>query len=156
MILYCKRTEVENIGPIIDAISAAIYSIKPECERLFRRMSFEERYKRLYVSNIEDLMPYTDLSSYGEYNRIPSSEHTVFYTIAYNSMALITNILVVDEKLGVGDAPHFGTEEFILQSIKDKLSHFPVSKNILITSERPYGYSTHDIVKIELPYPVYL
>ena len=156
MILYCRRTEVENIGPIIDTISTAIYSIKPDCERLFRRMSFEERYKRLYVSNIEDLMPYTDLSSYGEYNRIPSSEHTVFYTIAYNSMALITNILVVDEKLGVGDAPHFGTEEFILQSIKDKLSHFPVSKNILITSEKPYGYSMNDIVKIELPYPAYL
>ena len=156
MILYCKRTEVENIEPIIDAISTAIYSIKPDCERLFRRMSFEERYKKLYVSNIEDLMPYTDLSSYGEYNRIPSSEHTVFYTMAYNSMALITNILIVNEKLGVSDAPHFGTEEFILQSIRDKLSHFPVSKNILITSERPYGYSTHNVVKIELPYPAYL
>ena len=156
MILYCKKTEVETIGPIIDAISAAIYSIKPDCERLFRRMSFEERYKRLYVSNIEDLMPYIDLSSYGEYNRIPSSEHTVFYTMAYNSMDLITNILVVDEKLGVGDVPHFGTEEFILQSIRDKLSHFPVSKNILITSEKPYRYSTHNVVKIELPYPAYL
>ena len=156
MIVYCKRTEIETIEPIIDVISAAIYSIKPDCERLFRRMSFEERYKRLYVSNVEDLMPYTELSSYVEYNRIPSSEHTVFYIMAYNSMALITNILVVNEKLGVGDAPHFGTEEFILKSIRDKLSHFPVSKNILITSERPYGYSTHDIVKIELPYPAYL
>lgn len=156
MILHCKRTEVENIGPIIDTISTAIYSIKPDCERLFRHMSFEERYKRLYVSNIEDLMPYTDLSSYGEYNRIPSSEHTVFYIMTYNSMALITNILVVDEKLGVGDAPHFGTEEFILKSIRDKLYNFPVSKNILITSEKPYRYSTHDIVKIELPYPAYL
>ena len=156
MILYCKKTEVENIGPIIDVISTAIYSIKPDCERLFRRMSFEERYKELYVSNIEDLMPYTDLSSYGEYNRIPSSEHTVFYIMAYNSMALVTNILVVNEKLGVSDVPHFGTEEFILKSIRNKLSYFPVSKNILITSERPYGYSTHDIVKIELPYPAYL
>ena len=156
MILYCKRTEVENIGPIIDVISTAIYSIKPDCERLFRRMSFEERYKKLYVSNIEDLMPYTALSSYGEYNRIPSSEHTVFYMMAYNSMALITNILVVNEKLGVSDVPHFGTEEFILQSIRDKLSHFPVSKNILITSERPYGYSPYNVVKIELPYPAYL
>ena len=156
MILYCKRTEVENIGPIIDAISTAIYSIKPDCERLFRRMSFEERYKRLYVSNIEDLMPCTELSSYGEYNRIPSSEHTVFYMMAYNSMALITNILVVDEKLGVGDVPHFGTEEFILQSIRDKLYNFPVSKNILITSERPYGYSAYNVVKIKLPYPAYL
>ena len=156
MILYCKRTEVENIGPIIDAISTAIYSIKPDCERLFRRMSFEERYKRLYVSNIEDLMPCTALSSYGEYNRIPSSEHTVFYMMAYNSMALITNILVVDEKLGVGDVPHFGTEEFILQSIRDKLYNFPVSKNILITSERPYGYSAYNVVKIKLPYPAYL
>ena len=156
MILYCKRTEVENIGPIIDTISTAIYSIKPDCERLFRRMSFEERYKRLYVSNIEDLMPYTALSPYGEYNRIPSSEHTVFYTMAYNSMDLITNILVVNEKLRVGDAPHFGTEEFILKSIRGKLYNFPISKNILITSEKPYGYSTHDIVKIELPYPVYL
>ena len=156
MILYCRKTEVENIGPIIDAISTAIYSIKPDCERLFRRMSFEERYKRLYVSNIEDLMPCTELSSYGEYNRIPSSEHTVFYMMAYNSMALIANILVVNEKLIVSDVPHFGTEEFILKSIRDKLSYFPVSKNILITSERPYGYSTHDIVKIELPYPVYL
>lgn len=156
MILYCKRTEVENIGPIIDAISTAIYSIKPDCERLFRRMSFEERYKKLYVSNIEDLMPYTDLSSYVEYSRIPSSERTVFYTMAYNSMALITNILVVNEKLGVSDVPHFGTEEFILHSIRDKLSHFPVSKNILITSEKPYRYSTHNVVKIELPYPAYL
>ena len=156
MILYCRKTEVENIGPIIDAISTAIYSIKPDCERLFRRMSFEERYKKLYVSNIEDLMPCTELSSYGEYNRIPSSEHTVFYIMAYNSMALITNILVVDEKLGVGDAPHFGTEEFILKSIRDKLSYFPVSKNILITSEKPYRYSMRDIVKIELPYPAYL
>lgn len=156
MILYCKRTEVETIGPIIDAISTAIYSIKPDCERLFRRMSFEERYKKLYVSAIEDLMPYTALSSYGEYNRIPSSEHTVFYIMAYNSMALTTNILVVDEKLGVGDVPHFGTEEFILQSIRDKLSYFPVSKNILITSEKPYRYSMHNVVKIELPYPAYL
>ena len=156
MILYCKKTEVENIGPIIDAISTAIYSIKPDCERLFRRMSFEERYKRLYVSNIEDLMPCTALSSYGEYNRIPSSEHTVFYTMAYNSMALSTSILVVNEKLGVGDIPHFGTEKFILQSIRDKLYNFPVSKNILITSERPYGYSMYNTVKIELPYPVYL
>ena len=156
MILYCKRAEVETIGPIIDAISTAIYSIKPDCERLFGRMSFEERYKRLYVSNIEDLMPYTALSSYGEYNRIPSSEHTVFYTMAYNSMALITNILVVNEKLGVGDAPHFGTEEFILKSIRGKLYNSPISKNILITSERPYGYSTYNVVKIELPYPVYL
>lgn len=156
MILHCRKTEVENIAPIIDTISAAIYSIKPNCERLFRRMSFEERYKRLYVSNIRDLMPYTALSSYGEYNRIPSSEHTVFYTMAYNSISLITNILVVNEKLGVGDAPHFGTEKFILQSIRDKLSYFPVSKNILITSEKPYMYSTHDIVKIELPYPAYL
>ena len=156
MILYCKRTEVETIGPIIDAISTAIYSIKPDCERLFRHMSFEERYKRLYVSNIEDLMPYTALSSYVEYNRIPSSEHTVFYTMAYNSMALITNILVVNEKLGVSDVPHFGTEEFIIKYIRDKLSHFPISKNILITSERPYGYSTRNVVKIELPYPVYL
>lgn len=156
MILYCKKTEVETIGPIIDAISTAIYSIKPDCERLFRRMSFEERYKKLYVSNIEDLMPYTDLSSYGEYNRIPSSEHTVFYIMGYNSIALSTNILVVNEKLRVGDTPHFGTEEFILQSIRDKLSHFPVSKNILITSEKPYGYSARNIVKIELPYPAYL
>ena len=156
MILYCKKTEVETIGPIIDAISTAIYSIKPDCERLFRRMSFEERYKRLYVSNIEDLMPYTELSSYGEYNRIPSSERTVFYMMAYNSMALITNILVVDEKLGVGDTPHFGTEEFILKSIRGKLYNFPVSKNILITSEKPYRYSMRDIVKIELPYPAYL
>ena len=156
MILYCRKAEVETIGPIIDAISTAIYSIKPDCERLFRRMSFEERYKRLYVSNIEDLMPYTALSSYGEYNRIQSSEHTVFYTMAYNSMDLITNILVVNEKLGVGDAPHFGTEEFIIKSIRGKLSHFPVSKNILITSERPYGYSTYNVVKIKLPYPAYL
>ena len=156
MIVYCKRTEIETIEPIIDVISTAIYSIKPDCERLFRRMSFEERYKELYVSNIEDLMPYTDLSSYGEYNRIPSSERTVFYMMAYNSMALSTRILVVNEKLGVGDIPHFGTEKFILKSIRDKLSYFPVSKNILITSERPYGYSTHDIVKIELPYPAYL
>ena len=156
MILYCKRTEVENIGPIIDVISTAIYSIKPDCERLFRRMSFEERYKELYVSNIEDLMPCTDLSSYGEYNRIPSSEHTVFYIMAYNSMALVTNILVVNEKLGVSDVPHFGTEEFILQSIRDKLYNFPVSKNILITSERPYGYSAYNVVKIKLPYPAYL
>ena len=156
MILYCKRTEAENIGPIIDAISTAIYSIKPDCERLFRRMSFEERYKKLYVSNIEYLMPYTDLSSYGEYNRIPSSEHTVFYRMAHNSMCLVTNILVVNEKLGVGDAPHFGTEQSILQSIRDKLSHFPVSKNILITSEKPYGYGMYNTVKIELPYPAYL
>ena len=156
MILYCKRTEVENIAPILDAISAVIYSIKPDCERLFRRMSFEERYKRLYVSNIEDLMPCTELSSYGEYNRIPNSEHTVFYIMAYNSMALATNILVVNEKLGVGDIPHFGTEEFILKSIRDKLSYFPVSKNILITSEKPYGYSMRNTVKIELPYPAYL
>lgn len=156
MILYCKKTEIETIGPIIDAISTAIYSIKPDCERLFRRMSFEERYNELYVSNIKDLMPYTALSSYGEYNRIPSSEHTVFYTMAYNSMALITNILVVNEKLRVGDAPHFGTEKFILKSISDKLYHFPVSKNILITSEKPYRYSMRDIIKIELPYPAYL
>ena len=156
MILYCRRVEVETIGPIIDAISTAIYSIKPDCERLFRRMSFEERYKKLYVSNIEDLMPYTDLSSYVEYSRIPSSERTVFYTMAYNSMALTTNILVVNEKLGVGDAPHFGTEKFILHSIRDKLSHFPVSKNILITSEKPYGYSMYNVVKIKLPYPAYL
>ena len=156
MILYCKKTEVETIGPIIDAISTAIYSIKPDCERLFRRMSFEERYNELYVSNIKDLMPYTALSSYGEYNRIPSSEHTVFYMMAYNSMALITNILVVDEKLGVGDTPHFGTEESILKSIRGKLYNFPVSKNILITSEKPYRYSMHNVVKIELPYPAYL
>lgn len=156
MILYCRKTEVENIGPIIDSISTAIYSIKPDCERLFRHMSFEERYEELYVSNIETLMPYTDLSSYVEYNRIPSSEHTLFYTMAYNSMALTTSILAVNEKLRVGDAPHFGTEKFILQSIRNKLSHFPVSKNILITSERPYGYSMYNTVKIELPYPAYL
>lgn len=156
MILYCKRTEVGHIGPILDSISTAIYSIKPDCERLFRRMSFEERYEELYVSNIKALIPYTPLSSYGEYNRIPSSEHTVFYTTAYNSLSLIANILVVSEKLGIGDAPHFGTEEFIIKSIRDKLSYFPVCENILITSEKPYMYSMRNTVKIELPYPTHL
>ena len=154
--LYCKRTEVENIEPIIDAISTAIYSIKPDCERLFRRMSFEERYRELYVSNIEALVPYTPLSSYGEYNRIPSSEHTVYYMIAYNSMSLIANILVINEKLKIGDAPHFGTEEFIIQSIRDRLSYFPVCENILVTSDKPYMYSMRNTVKIELPHPAYL
>ena len=154
--LYCKRTEVEHIGPILDSISTAIYSIKPDCERLFRRMSFEERYEKLYVSNIEALMPYTPLSSYGEYNRIPSSEHTVCYMIACNSMSLIANILVINEKLKIGDAPHFGTEEFIVQSIRDRLSYFPVCENILVTSDKPYMYSMRNTVKIELPHPAYL
>lgn len=156
MILYCKRTEVENIGPILDSISTAIYSIKPDCERKYRRMSFEERYAEAYVSNIETLMSYTELSSYGEYNRIPSSERTVFYKIAYNSMSLLVNILVINEKLKIGDAPSFGTEKFIVESIRDRLSYFPVCEYILITSEKPYMYSMRNTVKIELPYPVYL
>lgn len=156
MILYCKRTEVESIGPILDSISTAIYSIKPDCERKYRRMSFEERYEEAYVSNIETLMPYTELSSYGEYSRIPNSEHTVFYRIAYNSMSLLANILVINEKLKIGDAPSFGTEKSIVESIRDRLSYFPVCEYIFITSEKPYGYSMRNTVKIELPYPVYL
>lgn len=156
MILYCKRTEVEHIGPILDSISTAIYSIKPDCERLFRHMSFERRYEKLYVSNIEALMPYTPLSSYGEYNRIPSSEHTVCYMIACNSMSLIANILVINEKLKIGDVPCFETEESILQSVRDVMSYFPVCENILIASEKPYMYSMRNTVKIELPRPVYL
>lgn len=156
MILYCKRTEVESIGPILDSISTAIYSIKPDCERKYRHMSFEERYKEAYVSNIETLMPHTELSSYEEYSRIPNSEHTVFYRIAYSSMAFLVNILVINEKLKIGDGPRFGTEEFIIESIRDRLSYFPVCENILITSEKPYMYSIRNAVKIELPYPVYL
>lgn len=156
MILYCKRTEVESIGPILDSISTAIYSIKPDCERKYRRMSFEERYAEAYVSNIETLMPYTELSSYGEYSRIPNSEHTVFYRIAYNSMSLLANILVINEKLKIGDAPSFGTEKFIVESIRDRLLYFPICEYIFITSEKPYGYSMRNTVKIELPYPVYL
>lgn len=156
MILYCKKTEVESIGPILDSISTAIYSIKPDCEIKYRRMSFEDRYKETYVSNIETLMSYTELSSYGEYNRIPNSEHAVFYKIAYNSMSLLANILVINEKLKIGDGPSFGTEKFIVESIRDRLSYFPVPQNILITSEKPYGYSMRNTVKIELPYPVYL
>ena len=156
MILYCKRTEVKHIGPILDSISTAIYSIKPDCEREYRRMSFEDRYKEAYVHHIETLMPYSKLSSYGEYSRIPSSEHTVYYKIAYNSMALIVNVLVINEKLKIGDVPCFETEESILQSVRDVMSYFPVCENILIASEKPYRYSMRNTVKIELPRPVYL
>lgn len=156
MILYYRKTEAENIEPILDSIRTAIYSIKPDCERKYRRMSFEERYEEAYVRSVINLMPYSELSSYGEYSRIPSSEHTVFYKIAYNSMSLLANILVINERLKIGDAPSFGTEKSIVESIRDRLSYFPVCEYIFITSEKPYGYSMRNTVKIELPYPVYL
>lgn len=156
MILYCKRTEVESIGPILDSISTAIYSIKPDCERKYRRMSFEERYEEAYVRSVINLMPYSELSSYVEYSRIPSSEHTVFYKIAYNSMSLLVNILVINRKLKIGDAPRFGTEKFIVESIRDRLSYFPICESIYITTERPYRFNRRNAAKVELSHPVYL
>lgn len=156
MILYYRKSEAENVEPVIDSIRTAIYSIKPDCERKYRRMSFEERYEEAYVRSVLTLMPYSELSSYGEYSRIPNSEHTVFYKIAYNSMSLLVNILVINRKLKIGDTPRFGTEKFIVESIRDRLLYFPICESIYITTERPYRFNRRNAAKVELSHPAYL